>query len=313
MIESWQKDLEVFIKKAERPLVVVLGPTASGKTSFSIQCAEYIDRELGKSSEVINADSRQLYVGLNIGTAKITEEEMQGVPHHLIDVLDPNEEITVAGFKKMAEESINEIHSRSDIPILVGGSMLYISAIIDGLQFAPSADPQLRDELEKEYELDGGLTLYERLKEIDPETAAAFHANNKPYVIRAMEIINATGEPASKIKKRSDCKYDLLIFGMEWLRDELTARITERTSLMFDEGWVGEVQGLMDQGYGPECPAMKSHGYREIMEQIDGGDLDQSELQEIIAAKSRQYAKRQMTWWRRDNRIKWIEPSYAAM
>lgn len=293
-------------------LLVVIGPTASGKTAYSIRLAN----ELG-NAEIVNADSRQLYKYLNIGTAKITAEEMADIPHHLLDVLDPSEEVTVGWYQKVATQVIEEIQARGNTPILVGGSMLYVSSIIDNLSLAPVADQKLRQKLLDEYDIDDGNTLYKRLQELDPESARVIHQNNKPHLVRAVEICELMNQPKShaipETQRRGgeaiDGKYDVQIFGMEWERPKLVERINKRTKLMFDQGWVDEVQSLLDKGYGPEAPAMKSHGYKEIMRHLTTGEPSSlKELQEVIAAKSRQYAKRQMTWWRTDQRIHWVHP-----
>lgn len=298
---------------SDRPLIVILGPTASGKTSFSIGLAHSITEaapeEKGewRSSEVINADSRQLYRHLNIGTAKVTSEEMEGVPHHLMDVLDPKENVTAAWYKERAKEMIDQIHQRKNVPLLVGGSMLYLSAVIDDLQFAAPSNPTLRKKLEADYDQDEGSSLYRKIEEGDPQTAKSFHRRNKPYVIRAAELL-AAGHKPSAVKKKGLSPYNLLIYGMEWEREELNRRINERTRKMLERGWIIEVEGLMDRGYGPQDPGMKSEGYREIMAYLRG-EMELDELESLIAAKTRQYAKRQMTWWGKDQRIRWIHPS----
>ncbi|MDO8649492.1 MAG: tRNA (adenosine(37)-N6)-dimethylallyltransferase MiaA [Candidatus Peregrinibacteria bacterium] len=290
------------VARAKRPLLVVLGPTASGKTAFSIALAHAIGK-----AEIVNADSRQLYKELDIGTTKVTEEEMQGVPHHLIDVLDPRESLTVAWYRDRAFAKIDELHSRGMVPILVGGSMLYISAIIDGLSLVESVDAELRARLQDEYARDGGQSLYARLREVDPETAESFHQNNMPYVVRAMEIYEATGEKPSQRKRKSDCPYDLTILGMEWPREDLRKRIDARTEELFARGWIAEVQSLLDRGYTRENPGMVSSGYREIIDFLaKKGPATEGELHADITAKTRKYAKRQMTWWRGDERIQWI-------
>src|SRR3989344_4307136 len=196
---TWKDLLREHLRSAKRPLIVIVGPTSSGKTDFSIRVAE----EVG-NAEIVNADSRQLYRGMDIGTAKITRAEMHKIPHHLFDVLDPDEEVTIAWYKKEATRVIDEIHVGGKVPMLVGGSMLYISAIIDGLQPIEKADPALREKLTDEYEKDDGASLYARLQEVDPETASAIHQNNMPYVVRAMEIWEATGQKASSLKSSSD-------------------------------------------------------------------------------------------------------------
>lgn len=303
---------------SDRPLIVVLGPTAGGKTAFSVDLAQAVAKasafEKGewfdsahhrwKEAEIINADSRQLYRELHIGTAKTTEEEMRGIPHHLFDVLDPKDEVTAAWYKDRATTVIREIHARRNVPLLVGGSMLYLSAVMDDLQFATPSDPLIRKKLEEEYERDEGASLYKQLEQKDPQTAQAFHRHNKPYVVRAAELL-ASGKKPSAVKKKGLSPYNLLIFGMEWDREELNERINERTRRMLENGWIEEVEGLLDRGYTPQDPGMKSEGYREIMAYLRG-EMERDELESLIAARTRQYAKRQMTWWGKDQRIKWI-------
>jgi tRNA dimethylallyltransferase len=333
--DAWPALLEAHLRHAKRPLIVVLGPTASGKTAFSIQIAKAIGAGAGFFSaaggtpapapftmaEIINADSRQLYRHLDVGTAKVTEQEKDGVSHHLFGVLDPSVDVTVSRYKKMAETCIDEVLARKSVPILVGGSMLYISAIIDGLEPLEPVEPLLRKRLEAAYDEDKGRTLYEKLQEIDPETAASFHPNNRPYLVRAMAIYEATGKPPSSLKKTFECPYDLLLLGMYWERQPLTKRIQARTPLLLKNGWVEEVLRLREMGYGKDTPAMKSHGYREVLETIQRIQKNQTiqrkenlidavqsdpALIDIINLKTRQYAKRQMTWWKHDERIQWI-------
>lgn len=234
------------LEESARPLIVLLGVTACGKTALSVELC----KALG-NAEVVNADSRQLFKHLNIGTGKITPDQMQGVPHHLFDVLEPTDEVTAAWYKKEAERTIDDILDRGNIPMLVGGSMLYIAAITDGLTFKEQED-----------------------------------------ALRSPE---------------SNCKYDLLIFGLQKSRDDTVVLINNRIDAMFADGWMQEVQGLLDSGYTKEDPAMKSVGYKEIMEYIESGTPETLEdLRELISAKTRQYAKRQRTWWRNDTRIHWL-------
>ena len=310
--------IDQFLKEAKHPLIVILGPTASGKTGFSIELAKHLQAQ-GRQVEIINADSRQLYKYLNIGTAKVTEEEMQGIPHHLIDILDPKEEVSVGWFQVEANRIINEVHNRGNIPFLVGGSMLYVSSVTDELTMAPSPSPKLRKELEDAFDKDGGETLYKRLKEIDPEAAQSIHQNNKPRLVRAVEIFELTSKPKSQAVPQSElCPrdpktkhtfLDLLMFGLELKRSELHDRIDQRTKEMFRDGWVDEVRALLEKGYDPNDPGIKSCGYREIIEAIESNQpIVEEVLEEVIAAKTRQYARRQLTWWRRDKRINWIQP-----
>jgi len=327
MRKNWKKLTQGYLKSTNSPLIVILGPTASGKTSFSIDVAKFInnaaaeDRDLplrNNIAEVVNADSRQLYRGLDIGTAKITEKEMEGVPHHLIDILDPNEEAAAGWYQTEASRVIGEIRERGNTPLLVGGSMLYLSTITDDLSMnAPTPDPETRSRLMAEYDQDDGETLYKRLCEIDPDTAARIHQNNQPRLIRAVEICELLGHkpqassvPRTELRPRDQTDQsdssDILIFGIQCPREELIERINKRTELMFESGWIEEVQGLIDQGYTAQDYGMKSTGYREIVEYLSSENGDLSQLKETIAAKTRQYARRQMTWWKRDDRINWV-------
>ncbi|MDD3897236.1 MAG: tRNA (adenosine(37)-N6)-dimethylallyltransferase MiaA [Candidatus Peribacteraceae bacterium] len=335
----WQELVSSFLAGARRPLIVILGPTASGKTGLSLEVAKWIarkddrmspfDRAQGdmrslRCAEIVNADSRQLYRGLDIGTAKITEEERQGIAHHLLDVLDPDEEAAAGWYQSQAEETITSIRKAGHVPLLVGGSMLYVSAVMDGLTLAPVPDPALRKRLLREYEQDAGETLYRRLTQIDPESAGKIHLRNKPHLIRAVEIYELLGGPKSKSVPTSELRsgkkdeqkmctnneHDLLILGIKLPQDVLDRRINERVRQMFADGWVAEVQSLLAAGYGADAPAMKSHGYREIIAFLTAGEpASLDALQDTIAAKTRKYARGQMKWWKHDPRIHWVGPS----
>ncbi|MFH0770507.1 MAG: tRNA (adenosine(37)-N6)-dimethylallyltransferase MiaA [Candidatus Peregrinibacteria bacterium] len=305
------RELRGFLARSAHPLIVILGPTASGKTAFSIDLARILKKE-GIGAEIINADSRQLYRHLDIGTAKISKKEMHGIPHHLLNVLDPDEEVTAAWYKEEAAGTIGEILQRGHLPMLVGGSMLYISAVMDGLRFAPAGDPKVRTELERSFANDHGKTLSACLWKLDPEAAAAINPKNPRHVVRALEIVLSTGKRVSDAKKKGTVPFDLFVIGMQWPREKLKKRIHERTHVLFEEGWVAEVRGLMKKGYRPDAPAMESHGYREIMEALrSGAAINEEKLCEAITKKSCAYAKRQMTWWKHDRRIHWIRPEPA--
>lgn len=314
---DWKILVRDHVLKNSQPLIVILGATGSGKTRFSIKVAEWIDRELKEDfaewkagAEIVNADSRQLYRGMDIGTAKITEREMRKIPHHLLSELNPNEELTVAWYKERAEQVIDAIHARGNVPILVGGSMLYLSAVMDGLMPLPSADPAVRAELEEEYDRDHGRSLYDELASKDPDTASAFHPNNKPYVVRATELLRMTGQKPSQLKATEPPKYQPLIFGMYWTKTLIDERINARTEQMLNAGWIDETEHLLENDYTIRSPGMKSHGYREIAAWLmDRDSMTREELAEKISAKVRQYAKRQTTWWKRDPRIQWVDGS----
>ncbi len=307
---TWPTLVTELLGRSIQPLIVVLGPTASGKTDLSINLAHYIREEQPTGwmdAEIINADSRQLYKHMDIGTAKVTEEEKRGIAHHLFDVLEPTEDVSIAWYKEKATHMIDDCHSRRVVPILVGGSMLYISAVVDGLDPLPPADPELRAKLEKEWDMDDGWTLYDKLVSIDPVTAKSFQAQNKRYVVRALELYEKTGVIPSLLKKTVPPPYQILQLGMYWSRDLLVERIDRRTKLMLENGWIEEVEGLLDRGYTSKDFGMKSHGYREIIAWLQQDEQNKDDLAEIIASKTRQYAKRQMTWWGDDDRIHWID------
>lgn len=312
-MEKTLAELRDFLSRAAQPLIVVLGPTASGKTDFSVALATHLSGA-SKPVDVVNADSRQLYRHLTIGTAKITDEEMRGVPHHLLDVLDPKDPVSIAWYKEHAIDAIDRLQTGGRVPMLVGGSMLYISAIIDGLEPLPAADPDLRASLEQAYERDGGAALYKKLQQVDPDIALGIEPRNKRYLVRALELIEQTGKTISQQRRTSACPYELFIIGIDWPRDELTARIDKRTGLLMERGWVNEIETLLEKGYTAADPGMQSHGYRELLAWVERGkpSKEQDDVLEGIAANTRQYAKRQMTWWRNDPRIRWIGGSEAA-
>jgi tRNA dimethylallyltransferase len=307
-------DIQAFLESAKRPLLVLLGPTASGKTDFSLSIAEELGKQ-GKICEIVNGDSRQLYRSLDVGTAKIRPEEMRGIPHHLIDVLDPKEEVTAAWYQKEAKRVIADIYARGALPFIVGGSMLYISAMIDALEFVATTDQSLRVKLRQRLREEGAMALYNQLQGLDPEGARGIDPRNEVYLLRALEVCLTTGCTLESAKRKHPSPYDVLMLGIDLPREELRRRIHDRVRAMFDAGWVEEVQFLLHQGYTVDDPGMLSHGYREIAAALQTHSLEEVkadvELQERIAASSRQYAKRQLTWWRHDPRIHWVQVQAA--
>lgn len=324
---SWKNLIKRHLKQSAKPLIVILGPTASGKTSFSIKLAEYLKSDLRLESEVINADSRQLYKYLNIGTGKITPAGEKNIPHHLINVLDPKKEATAGWYQTEAKKIINQILKKNHIPIIVGGSMLYLSTITDNLTLAPGPDSNLRKKLITQYKKDNGQSLYKKLKQLDPEGALKVHPHNQPRLIRAVELCELmAAAPKGELRSSNhSSEYDLLIFGIKWPRENLYDRINKRTEKMFKDGWIDEIKGLIDKGYSPDDPGMKSVGYREIAKFLYKKkchpetsnqchpelrrrmDTDYDHLTTEIAKKSRHYARRQLSWWRKDERINWIK------
>lgn len=307
---DWPGLVRTLLGQPADPLIAIVGPTGSGKTAFSIALSEWISAECGRAAEVINADSRQLYRFLDIGTAKITKGEMRGVPHHLFDVLNPKEEATAAWYQERARRAIADVHGRGNVPVLVGGSMLYVDAVLNGLSFAPAASAEIRARLLAEYEADGGAALHSRLARADPAAAAGIHPRNKPRLVRALEIHEVLGAPRpptarGELQDRRE-RPGMLMLGVLQGREALARRIEDRTRAMFAAGWLEEVEDLLRQGYSAADPGMKSHGYREIIAYLEGDSDDLAGLSALISAKTRQYAKRQMTWWKPDARIRWV-------
>lgn len=303
-----------FMSEVSNPLIVILGPTASGKTDLSLECAEISTSQQSRGVEMINADSRQFYRGLDIGTAKLEPHLRSATPHHLIDFLDPRESFSIAQYQERAQECIQGIRRRACIPIMVGGSMLYISSIIDGLTPAPPTDVQRRSRMMEEYALDDGRTLHARLRELDPESATKIHRNNMPQLIRSLEICLLTGGTKSEYFNAQNVEqqldFNLFVIGISWPMLDLYERISQRTEKMFADGWIEEVQSLLDRGVTPDAPGMKSHGYREIAKYLqdqESGSL--CDLKEQIKLKGREYARSQVKWWKQDERIQWIYSS----
>ncbi len=295
-------DIQNFLaKKSIKPkLVAVIGPTASGKTDISVQIAKKYD------GEIINADSRQMYKYLSIGTASPTEKEKSGVPHHLFDFLDPKDECNVAEWREFAEKKIYEITQKDKLPILCGGTGLFVNALTQNFSL-PSIPPNA--EFRKKMEQKNSEELWKNLKEKDPEEASRIDPQNKKYIIRALEIYEFSGEKKSQIMNTGEALYDTFVVGITLPRDLLYKKIDQRTDTMENMGFLDEVKELLHKGYSKEDPAMMSHGYREALEYLEGARSLES-LLEIMKKNTRNYAKRQLTWWRRDTRVHWYN-SYS--
>lgn len=296
------------------PLIVILGPTASGKTGLALALA----KEFG--AELVNADSRQIYRGMDIATNKISGRDvekkeldgrtiylMEGIPVHLIDIIDPDENFSLVRYKQAALESIDEIHKKDKLPILVGGTGLYISAVVDNLDIphAP-ADDNLRQALEKK----DAEELFNALSKIDPDAADSIGARNKRKLIRALEVYKATGQPFSSQKKKGRPLFDILELGLKTERTGLYARIDERVDEMMESGHLEETQSLL-KIYSRDLPAMSGIGYREMADHLEK-DLPLEEAIQQIKYHTHQYARRQITWFKRDPRIHWIEKDSEA-
>jgi len=288
-------------------LIVISGATATGKSAVSIALAQAID------AEVINADSMQVYRGMDIGTAKITLDERHGVPHHMLDVLDVNQDSTVAWYQSAAREAIDEIHSRGKSVVMVGGTGLYIKAVIDELNF-PDTDPMVRHTLNKEAEELGIDAMFARLEKLDPAAALAIDRANLRRIIRALEVIEITGQPFTANLPREDSVRfpNARQFGLVMDRELLSERIDARVNTMFEQGLVAEVQNLMNQGLLEGRTAQRALGYAQVISHVKGEISLDAAIEETKRA-TRQYARRQETWFSRDARIKWISPRQPRM
>ena len=281
-------------------LIVICGATATGKSDLAVTLAQEIN------AEIINADSMQLYKGMDIGTAKITVEERKGIRHHLMDLLDVTNDANVAWYQEHARAAITEIHARGKNVIVVGGTGLYIKAILDELNF-PDTDPVVRAELELEFATKGIGPLFERLEKLDPAAALAIDRANTRRVIRALEVIEITGMPfTANLPREDSSRYpDALQFGLVMDREHLRERIDQRVDRMWDAGFVDEVDRLIIQGIGNGSTAQRALGYAQIIA-MRSGTMTEVEAKEDTKRASRQYARRQETWFSRDARIQWV-------
>lgn len=288
----------------KRPLIILTGPTAVGKTKASIGLAKAVN------GEIISADSMQVYQGMDIGSAKIRPEEMCGVPHHLVDVLKPDEEFHVVRFQKMAKQAMEEIYAKGKIPILVGGTGFYIQAVLYDIDFTENdGDEAFRKELEdfaKEY---GTEALHARLKEVDPKAAEEIHAHNVKRVIRALEYFRQTKTPISKHneeQRQKESPYRAAYFVLNGERAHLYERINLRVDQMIEEGLVDEVKVLRDKGYTRDMVSMQGLGYKEILAYLDG-EYTMDTAVETIKRDTRHFAKRQITWFKREKDVIWLD------
>ncbi|MBN3033234.1 MAG: tRNA (adenosine(37)-N6)-dimethylallyltransferase MiaA [Candidatus Saganbacteria bacterium] len=289
---------------------VIFGPTAVGKTKLAIELAQKIN------GEIISADSMQVYRGMDIGTAKPTLEERQGIPHHLIDIRDPDEEWTVSDFIGESQNSKVKIQNKGKIPIIVGGTGLYLWSLLEGFAFPITpGDKELRERLEKA----PAPTLYARLSAIDPVAAAKIHANDKKRIIRALEVYELTGEPITELQKirvnsphLNVGNYDYLLIGLDLPRPELYERINARVDNMIAGGLIDEVRGLLDKGYSKELNSFQALGYKEAVEYLDGG-WTKEQMTDELKKRTRAFARRQLTWFRRFKDVHWFEANTLSL
>lgn len=287
---------------SKQKLLVIIGPTAVGKTKSSIELAKRFN------GEIISGDSMQIYRGMDIGTAKIKKNEMEEIPHHLLDIRNPEEKFSVAEFQQLVRTKISEIAKKGKLPMIVGGTGLYIQSVLYDYQFSDApADEGFRKELEERVKESGGQILHQELVEIDPESASHIHPNNARRVIRALEIFHCTGKTMSEYQKEQqpDLLYDTALIGLTMERELLYERINLRVEMMLEEGLLDEVKKLYQQNL-RDCQSIQAIGYKEIYEYLDGlVTLEQAVDQ--LKQNSRRYAKRQFTWFKNKMDVKWFD------
>lgn len=285
-------------------ILVIVGPTAVGKTYVSIELAKNFN------TEIISADSMQVYKYMDIGTAKVTEEEACGIKHHMLDLVYPNEEFSVSEFQKIAEKHIDNLIDNDKLPIVIGGSGLYVNSLLYDLDFGKvKSDEKVKKYYTDFYNEHGTEKLHELLVNIDSEAAAKIHKNNVKRVIRALEVCHITGNKFSEmntdIRKPSE-KYNCIIIGLEMDRDILYQRINKRVDIMVENGLIEEVKSLLDKGYDRNLVSLQGIGYKEIIDYLEGKTTKQDAI-DILKTNTRRFAKRQFTWFKADSNIKWFD------
>ena len=294
----------------EKPrLVAIVGPTASGKSSLALALAQHFN------GEIISADSVQVYRGLDIGTAKPSPEDQRVVPHHLIDILNPDQDYSAALFRQQADELIRILHKRQKPTFVVGGTGLYLKALTRGLFRGPAADPGLRSSLYQEADTKGRKFLHHQLQKLDPEAAARIHPQDKIRIIRAIEVHNQSKKTISEFQKEhrfQDAPYEVFKIGLFPGREELYRRIETRAEKMIEMGWVDEVDSLLNQGYLPNLKPLLSLGYKHVVSYLYE-KIPLEEAVRLIKRDTRRYAKRQITWFKADPEINWFSPNQESI
>ena len=287
----------------KQPLIIITGPTAVGKTALSVQLAKRI------GGEIISADSMQVYRHMDIGSAKVTKEEMEGVPHHLIDILEPSEEFNVVAFQKLARRAVEEICARGAVPIIAGGTGFYIQALLYDIDFTETQEEEaFRKEMEQKAAEEGPGAVHALLAQVDPESAAAIHENNVKRVIRALEFHRQTGMKISEHnekERKKESPYDFFYYVLTTDRPVLYERIERRVDLMMAQGLVDEVKRLKEMGCTRQMVSMQGLGYKEILACLDG-ELSLEEAVYIIKRDTRHFAKRQLTWFKRERDVRFL-------
>ncbi len=295
---------QTVLKQCSDPVIMLLGPTAIGKTELSLNIAEKY------SGQIVGVDSQQVYRYMDIGTAKPTTVERSQVPHHLIDIADPDENYNAARFLEDSMASIDAIHKSGDIPILTGGTGLYFKSLLEGLFEMSSINDEIKDKIRNRLEKEGRGVLLKELSECDPESAARIHPNDTQRLVRALEIYESTGFTWSELinsQQKEPYLLNVLKIGLTCDREKLYDRINRRVSVMVDLGFEAEVRSLLEMGYTGSLNSMQSIGYRHMVNFIEGR-WERDESLQLLARDTRRYAKRQYTWFRRDQKIQWFEP-----
>lgn len=285
-------------------LIVICGPTATGKTKLGVALAQRL------GGEVVSADSMQVYRRMDIGTAKPTPEEMRGIPHHMLDVADPEEDFSVARYVEMAARCVDDVLERGKLPIVAGGTGLYIDSLLSGRTFAPfSPDSALRGELERELAEKGGQAMLEALAQVDPEAAQRLHPNDHKRIVRALEVYRSTGKTITQHNRETQAippRYNALTIGLAFQdRQAMWRRIDQRVDEMVAAGLEDEVRRLLTSGISPKCTAMQAIGYKEFTQALSG-EMTWQEAADVVKLRSRQYAKRQLTWFGRNPNTRWV-------
>ena len=284
-------------------LICIAGPTASGKTALSIALAKELD------AEIISCDSMQVYRQMDIGTAKPTKDEMQSIPHHMLDVADPDEDFSVSRYCCMASKIVDDIVARGKTAIIAGGTGLYMDSLIKGNDFAPFPSTGMREKLEAQADLEGMEAMLSLLTTIDPDAAARLHLKDRKRIIRALEVYYETGETITEHNRKTQAippRYNPLWLGLDFEdRADLYSRIDRRVDIMLEMGLVDEIQTLLSQGLSPKCTAMQAIGYKEFVDALNG-KISIAEAADQVRQASRHYAKRQLTWFRRNPQMHWL-------
>lgn len=283
-------------------VIVIAGPTCSGKTKISLKLADILD------TEIISADSRQVYRYLDIGTAKPSTSDLKKIKHHFINTLDPDDKFNVSDFETGALKIIKRLHDRNKIPVVAGGSGLYIKALVDGIFNTVDTDDDLREKLMNDRRENGNEYLYEKLKEVDPVSASSMLPQNYKRIIRALEVYYLTGKPIRELQQeyKRDINIEFIQYGLNWERNKLYRNIETRVDEMLESGLVKEVKEILKEGFDKKLNALNTVGYKEIISYLDG-EISLERAAELIKRNTRRFAKRQLTWFNKDKRIRWLE------